>query len=253
MEGVWLTRNKDTLRRLGEIDVSLASMTRNFLSSRSQNPGRTFPVCWKPPMLASARIACLECDLLLTLPSIGEGERAACPRCDHLLTSRPRDGLQRPMAYALSALILMVVSLLFPFLSLQASGLGNVMTLGESAFVLYEDGQPVLAALVLGFILVLPAVMLAMVIALVVPLRRDWSAPWLVPIGRAVFALGPWAMVEVFVIGVIVSLVKLASMAQVSLGISFWSYVGFALCFTATFASLDRLYLWSEIERVENA
>jgi paraquat-inducible protein A len=55
-------------------------------------------------------------------------------------------------------------------------------------------------------------------------------------------------MVEVFVIGVLVSLVKIGAMATVILGISFWSYVGFAICFTATLSSLDRFQMWREIE-----
>jgi paraquat-inducible protein A len=55
-------------------------------------------------------------------------------------------------------------------------------------------------------------------------------------------------MVEVFVIGVLVSLVKIGAMATVVLGISFWAYVGFAVCFTASLSSLDRLQMWREIE-----
>jgi paraquat-inducible protein A len=76
------------------------------------------------------------------------------------------------------------------------------------------------------------------------------SAPWLVSGGRALFLLGPWSMVEVFAIGVIVSLVKIVHLAHVSIGLAFWAYLAFGVCFTATMASLDRLTLWREIERV---
>ena len=72
--------------------------------------------------------------------------------------------------------------------------------------------------------------------------------PWLVPAGRFLFLLGPWSMVEVFVIGVLVSLVKIGAMATVVLGLSFWAYVAFTVCFTASLSSLDRLHLWREIE-----
>jgi paraquat-inducible protein A len=50
------------------------------------------------------------------------------------------------------------------------------------------------------------------------------------------------------VIGVLVSLVKIASLATVVIGLSFWAYVGFVICFTASLASLDRFQMWSEIE-----
>ena len=70
------------------------------------------------------------------------------------------------------------------------------------------------------------------------------------PVGRFIFGVSAWSMVEVFVIGVIVSLVKLASMASVVLGISFWAYALFALSLTATLSSLDRAFVWDAIERV---
>jgi paraquat-inducible protein A len=59
-------------------------------------------------------------------------------------------------------------------------------------------------------------------------------------------------MVEVFLISVIVSLVKLIHLADVQLGLSFWSYAVLGVCFTATLASLDRLTLWRAIERCSN-
>ena len=55
-----------------------------------------------------------------------------------------------------------------------------------------------------------------------------------------------------FVIGVIVSLVKLAAMATIVLGISFWSYVAFSLSLTAALSSLDRFYVWSAVEQVSS-
>ena len=56
--------------------------------------------------------------------------------------------------------------------------------------------------------------------------------------------------VEVFAIGVIVSLVKLAAMARVELGLSFWAYLAFSGLFLLAFSSMDRLTVWSSIERI---
>ena len=144
----------------------------------------------------------------------------------------------------------LAIALAFPFLSMKAGGLENVMTLPQSALDLYRHGRQILGVLVLGFIIVLPAVMIGAVLAILVPLVRRQHAAWLVPAGRLVFALAPWSMAEVFVIGVIVSLVKLASMADIILGISFWSYVAFSICFTAAISSLDRMYVWDAVEQV---
>lgn len=197
--------------------------------------------------LGPMRTACHECDLLVTVAEVGPGEVARCPRCQHVLTVGTEDGLTRSLAFALAAAVLLVLSNCFPFLSLQASGLEQVMSLPQSARQLYDDGYWTIAVFVMGPIVVIPGLMLAIVSALLIPLREERYVPWLVPAGRILFAMNPWSMVEVFVVGVLVSLVKIGAMATVVLGISFWSYVGFALCFIATFTHLDRMQMWRRI------
>ena len=200
------------------------------------------------PAPSSERTACIECDLIVNVGDLREGQRAACPRCDHILTVRTADALTRTLAFAIASAALLVMANAFPFLSLEAKGLEKVMTLPRSALELYRDGYATIAVLVLGPIVGIPALMLATVVALLVPLRRGRGAPWLIPAGRLLFMLGSWSMVEVFLIGVLVSLVKIGAMATVVPGISFWAYVAFAVCFTATLSSLDRVQMWREIE-----
>ena len=76
------------------------------------------------------------------------------------------------------------------------------------------------------------------------------ASPWLKPAGRILYSLQEWSMVEVFLIGVVVSLVKLASMASVQLGLSFWAYAAFGVCFTLAMSTLDRFHCWQSIERL---
>ncbi|MBW2425473.1 MAG: paraquat-inducible protein A [Deltaproteobacteria bacterium] len=202
--------------------------------------------------LDTLRIACHECDLLITIDGLAEGARASCPRCGHTLATHTPEGLTRSLAFALAAAMLLLVSNLFPFLSLQASGLEQVMTLPRSAYELYQDGYLTIAILVMGPIIGIPALMLATLVALLVPILQQRSVPWLVPAARFLFFLNPWSMVEVFVIGVLVSLIKIGAMATVVLGISFWSYAVFTLCFIASLTNLDRVFLWRRIEALQS-
>ena len=197
------------------------------------------------------RIACHECDLLITIRPLAEGATASCPRCGHTLAKNTPDGLTRTLALSLAAAISLLFSNLFPFLSLEASGLEQVMTLPQSAYELYLDGYWTIAVLVMGPIMGIPALMLATVAALAIPLLRNRPAGWLVPAARFLFFLSPWSMVEVFVIGVLVSLVKIGAMATVILGVSFWAYIAFAICFIATLTNLDRVLLWRRIEALQ--
>lgn len=196
----------------------------------------------------SREIACHACDLLVDVSGLRDGERASCPRCGHFLTRYRSDANSRVLAYATAALILLVLANAYPFLSFSASGLESVMTLRQTPGALWNYGMPAVAAMVAGFIIVIPGVILVLMLALCLPLSRGRYHPAMVPVARWIFLGQNWAMVEVFIIGVIVSLVKIAAMATVVLGISFWAYTAFTICFTLAVSTLDRYQVWESIE-----
>ena len=196
------------------------------------------------------KIACHECDLLLNLPNFEEGSRAYCPRCNHLLCSNPSNGIERGLAFAVTGVAFLFLANIFPFLSFQARGREQVMTLLQSSLELYEGGNEILAAFVLAFIIVAPALLLFSIIWILGPLvlkdKRTLGAYWL---GRLVFQTSPWSMAEIFLIGILVSIIKISSMATVVLGVSFWAYVGFTLCLMMSMVNLDKHFFWEALDK----
>lgn len=198
----------------------------------------------------SDEIACHGCDLLVNVAGLKNGESASCPRCGHFLTKLRTDAYSRVLAYTVAGLILLILANSFSFLSFAASGLESVITLRQTPGAVWEYGMPEVAIMVAAFIIVIPAVILVLLLLLCLPLERGVYRPWLAPVAKWIFLAQNWAMVEVFIIGVIVSLVKIAAMATVVLGISFWAYAGFSICFTLAVASLDRYQCWERIEQL---
>jgi paraquat-inducible protein A len=127
------------------------------------------------------------------------------------------------------------------------------MTLRSAPLSLWQYGMPEVALMVAIFIVYLPALLLVLLVALSAPLMFGLRAPWLHLAANAVFATQNWAMVEVFIIGVIVSLIKIAAMATVALGVSFWAYAAFSICFTLALTTLDRYQCWEMIEALDQA
>lgn len=201
----------------------------------------------------NADIACPGCDLMVNVDGLRHGESASCPRCGNVLTRYRADASSRTLAYTVAALILLIIANSFSFLSFSASGLENQMTLGQTPGTLLEYGMPSAAFVVGAFIIFIPAGVLVMMLGLCGALMQQRYYPWLGSLAKGIFLAQNWAMVEVFIIGVIVALVKIAAMATVYLGVSFWAYVAFAICFTLAVASLDRYQCWEQIEALENA
>jgi paraquat-inducible protein A len=193
---------------------------------------------------------CPECDLLFRLPAMAPGDTALCPRCGYVVTSNVRDGFYRPLIYAATGLMFLAIAMAFPFLSLRSSGMENSMTLPAMITSLTFFGEDVVAGLVLCFVFVIPALILGCITVLCQLLLLERHYRWLPLLARTLFQLNAWAMVEVFAIGVIVSLVKIMHMARVELGMAFWGYLAFALCFLLAMKNLDRLLVWSTIDRL---
>lgn len=194
------------------------------------------------------QITCPDCDLIVEFSPLRASQRAFCPRCGHLLTRRGFRALERATAFAVAGLLFLVLANIYPFLSFSASGQEQVMTLLQSSQELYRSGSKVLSLFVLAFIIVIPMLIIISLLLVLTPIilkrspligQRLWA--------RFIFTLGPWSMVEVFILGVVASLTKIASMATIVLGLSFWAYVAFTLCFLLSMSALDRYQFWRTI------
>jgi paraquat-inducible protein A len=67
---------------------------------------------------------------------------------------------------------------------------------------------------------------------------------------RLVQAVKPWCMVEVFMLGTLVALTKLAHLASVVPGIALFSFGGLMVLVAAAAASFDTHALWERVEEV---
>jgi len=194
-------------------------------------------------------IACHECDLLLSYPELEPGSVVVCPRCDYVLTKKHKNAMDRILAFALSALIFLLMSSLYPFLSFSSKGQGREVTLFQSIDVLADEQQVLLALMIMVVILIIPAAFLMGVMYVVGSLKyRAELPPQGKQILRFILALAPWSMVEIFLIGTLVSLVKIASLATISLGMSFWAYILFTILMTLVLLHLDKVEVWQWVE-----
>lgn len=194
---------------------------------------------------ASELVLCRYCDLLQQLPQLQDGEEADCRRCGHELDARQRESAIRPILYAISALFMLVLTNLFPFVGMDAAGSHRDMDFLDTSAVLLSENYPWLAILVWLFIQAIPA--FCMIAIVYLKLGMYIRLPALVQTARLLYALKPWSMVDIFLIGLIVSFVKLLTHFEISLGMSFWAFCMFCLLHLRTFQVVDRHELWSRI------
>lgn len=200
-------------------------------------------------MRANSLIACHECDLLHHIKPLPDGGVAQCTRCGAVLYRQKRDSLDRTLSLTIAALILFVVANTYPFLALKSGGLVKQTTLITGTKELYAQGMEALALLVLFTSILAPLVHLVGMLYVLLPLKFNRLPRSLPRVFRLVQRLQPWGMLEVFMLGILVSVVKLAKMAKIVPGIALYSFLVLIFVMAASSASLDPHLIWKRWEQ----
>jgi paraquat-inducible protein A len=194
--------------------------------------------------------ACHDCDLLQREVSLAPGGTARCPRCGAVLYRRKPNGLDRTLAYSMGAAVLFVIANSFPILGLEAAGHHSSTTLFGTVRQLHDGNMTSVAALVFTTTILMPALEIAALLYLLLPLKLGRVPSGLPAVFRLVQAVRPWGMVEVFMLGTLVALTKLAHLASVVPGIALFSFGALMILVAAAAASFDTHALWERVEEV---
>jgi paraquat-inducible protein A len=202
-----------------------------------------------PDGLATADlVACPECDALYRAHEVAPGERAACARCGTVLISPRRRAGTAIISLALAAVILVAASLWFPFLRIDLRGLYQEVTLWDVATSFAGGPLLVVSAAVTAAIVIVPLLRAGLILYTLVPVVFDRA-----PRAHAAHAfalserLRPWSMAEIFALGCGVSLVKVADLANLSLGPAFWTFGALVAVTIVQDSLVDRWSVWRSI------
>lgn len=196
--------------------------------------------------------ACVECDLLIAFPSnLEHRHNAVCPRCNHQITSGHSRARQAILALSITSTIVLAIACLFPFISFSANGQLRTIGLLQAIIELADQGFYFVAISVSLFIVLLPLVYISFMIALLLGTYLKMSKLIKRRLVKSITYVLPWAMAEVFLVGVLVALIKVISLAEVSLELAFWAYAIFAPLFVYITSLADNHRLWSWVEYEE--
>ncbi|MFP4245646.1 MAG: paraquat-inducible protein A [Halochromatium sp.] len=191
---------------------------------------------------------CEECDLLQRSPPLPPRGSSRCLRCGHRLHRHRPASLDRTLAFALTGLILFVVANSFPFLSFEMQGQHTETTLFSGVAELAEQGKAEVAAVVFFTAILAPALQLLLLLIVLAPLRLGRGLPPGYPtLFRWFKTMLPWGMMDVFLIGILVSVVKLADMATIVPGTSLFAFVLLIFALAAAQAALDPEIVWERV------
>ncbi|HUL11017.1 MAG TPA: paraquat-inducible protein A [Methylococcaceae bacterium] len=196
---------------------------------------------------ATEFVACHDCDLLFPQPRLNKGEKARCPRCGATLFERKGHSLDYSLALALTSLFLFVLANLNTLMRMNIGGRVQSGAIISGVRELYDQGYWEIAVLVFVVTILAPLLKILCIFYVLVPLKLNFRLPKAVQVFRVFETLHPWAMTEVYMLGILVAIVKLKDLATIQAGIALYSFAALILFMAATDASLDDHEIWEKL------
>ena len=193
-------------------------------------------------------IACHECDLIHRVKSLPKKATAMCTRCGAVLYRSKPNSLERTLALSLAGLILLVLANSYPLLVLKVESQHVQATLISGIHELYRQHHAGLAMLVLLTTILAPLAQLLGMLYVLFPLRYNRIPPKIAMVFKIVRGMQPWSMMEIFMLGILVAVVKLAQMGRIVPGISIYSFFALIVVLTLSTISLDPVQVWEKLE-----
>jgi paraquat-inducible protein A len=193
------------------------------------------------------QIACHECDLIHDIPPMPARAAACCVRCGSVLSRAQANSIDRTLAWTIAGLVLYVVAVSFPFLAMKNGPISNETGLLTGIQQLFNQGIIPLATLVLLTCVIVPLLQMLGLLYIFIPLKLNVRVRYAIPVFRLFRHIKPWSMMEIYMLGILVSIVKLGNMATIVPGLAVIAFgllifvLGFAL------SAVDEHMVWEKL------
>ncbi len=197
------------------------------------------------PNLACHIIACSDCGFVNQYSLIKTRQRLPCQRCGHILLSLKTNWQTRVRALIVASIILFIVSNSFSFLSIEAGFKTQSANLLSGVIALINNQQYLLSLLVFITIFLLPLVELLAISYVFIAKHLDQKLPGIRLCLKFLVHSRAWNMLDIFMVGVLVTTVKLGDSATLVPGIGIFSFAALIVTLTLINLHINFYQLWN--------
>ena len=191
-------------------------------------------------------IICHDCDLIQRKPDTLVEGTIRCVQCDAVLQKSAKNNFDTTLALVLAGIILFILINMFPFLTFRMSGQIQETTLITGIQMFFIQGWWPLGLLVFLATIFSPALHLLGLLYVLLPMRLGLDVPGIPRIMRIMTVFQPWNMVEIFMLGIFVTVVKLSHDGEITPGISLFAFMAYTFVQAAIFYSFNPFLIWQK-------
>lgn len=193
------------------------------------------------------QFACHECDLVHDIPPMPAGAAARCVRCGSVLFRAKTNSIDRTLAWTIASLVLYCVAVTFPFLAMKSGSIIQQTALLSGVHQLFLQGENILASLVILTCALIPLLQMLILLYIFIPLKLNMRARWSIPLFRLFQRFRPWSMTEIYLLGILVSIVKLGKMATIVPGLAVIAFGLLVFVLTFAISAVDSHLVWERL------
>jgi len=190
---------------------------------------------------------CHECDEICKISTPHKPGRYKCHNCGTKLYTYKPGMIEKLYAYNLAALVLFIVANYFPFLTFHVAGSSSHANFATSIFYLFQDEQWMMASAILFTTIIIPFFRILLYCILFGSLYHRYLPRYATQMLKLLENLLPWGMLDVLMIGILVSIVKLVKMGTIIPGTSLWAFMLMVLILAAAQSIFDPHQVWERI------
>ena len=196
---------------------------------------------------AESVLSCDTCGLTQRVDPLAPGMSAECIRCGATVATRPWGGADLTLALTIAALVLYIPANIYPILSMNLYGSYNENTVWDGVVSLMQHNEYFVAAIVFLASIVIPLLKLLGLLFLVASVKwgKGRRLRARTHIYKFIDAIGPWAMLDVFLLAVLVALVKLGDLARVIPGPGLVAFTCVVVLTMLASQSFDPKLIWN--------
>ncbi|GLQ95989.1 paraquat-inducible protein A [Dyella mobilis] len=191
-------------------------------------------------------LICEHCDTVYRRRTLVRGDVARCVRCHAVLERHQRIGLNAMLALVATVAVVFVQANVWPIITLGFNGEQIHARLWGIILMMWQEHSQVVAVLAAATLFFFPLCRMLALGWLLTYARRGRRAPGFRPLMVMLYYIRPWTMSEVFVLGVLVSIVKAQLYFDVKPDAGAFAYAALALLITV-FSGIDIRQLWDKI------
>jgi paraquat-inducible protein A len=158
-------------------------------------------------------------------PALANGEKALCPRCGYELYTHRHNVVQRSLALVIAALLLYIPANFLPIMKLNLLGQSSHDTVWSGVVALFDTGMQSVSVIVFLCSMAIPLLKLLCQLFVLLSIRFDLGRSYGLLLYRIYHHLRDWGMLEVYLMGVLVAIVKLADMAAITVGVGLVCFI----------------------------